>query len=359
MSYIYIHIPFCDSICSYCDFCKIYANEKLIDEYLEELEKEIKNNYKNELVKTIYIGGGTPSCLNILQIKKLMNITKLFKQEKEIEFTFEVNPQNVNEEKLLLIKENGVNRLSIGIQSFNKKILDLLERKHTKKEAITAVNLAKKIGFDISIDLIYGLNEETKSILKKDLNNLIKLDIDHVATYSLIIEEHTKLFINNYQCNDDKDSSFYKYIRDTLEVNGFQQYETSNFAKNNKKSIHNLNYWNNGNYYGFGLGAHGFINNVRYENTKSLKAYLKGQYLKEEQLLTIKEDMDNEIMLGLRKIEGIDEIKFKNKFHKSLNNEYPIDQLIKENLLIRKNNFIFIPKEYTYLANEILLKILY
>ena len=194
MKSAYIHIPFCKTICSYCDFCKMYYYEELVDKYLIELEKEIKEKYKNETIETLYIGGGTPSVLNIKQLKKLFEIIKQIKKSKSIEFTFECNIENITKEKLELLYENHVNRLSIGIQTFNEKFLKFLNRNHTKEEIKEKIKQAKQIGFkNINVDLILGLPTQKMHHIKKELRHLTKLGIKHISAYGLIVEENTKL----------------------------------------------------------------------------------------------------------------------------------------------------------------------
>ena len=297
---VYIHIPFCDSICSYCDFCKFIKNDIWIEDYLNTLEKETNNKYKGEVIETLYIGGGTPSCLNIKQLNKLFEIIKVLKKSDKLEFTFECNIENITKEKLELLYKNGVNRISIGIQTFNNKYLKFLNRNHNEDMIKEKINIAKKIGFNnINIDLIYALKEETVEDLKIDLEKFLELDITHISTYSLIIEPHTKLFIDNEENIDDElDYEMYSTIKKVLESNGYKHYEVSNFAKEGYESKHNLTYWNNNEYYGFGMGASGYIDGIRYDNTRSINKYLNGEYILEEHKLDSREVIENEFILG-------------------------------------------------------------
>lgn len=357
MTSVYIHIPFCESICNYCDFSKVYYNKKVVNKYLEVLKKEIHKVYKGELIKTIYIGGGTPSSLSIKELNKLFDIIKIFNLSKDLEFTIECNPENTNKEKLKLFKNNNVNRLSIGVQTFNKTNLNLLNRKHTKKQVKDLINSAKEIGIsNINVDLIYGLPNQTIKDLEKDLNEILKLDVTHISTYSLIIEKNTKLYIDNIKNIDENiEYQMYKLIRKKLLENGFIHYEISNFSKPNFQSKHNLNYWNNNYYYGFGLGAHGYIDNIRYENTRSLNKYLNNEYLLNSYKLSKKETMQNEMILGLRKIAGVNKETFKNKYKKSIKEVFNIDPLIDSNDLIEDNEFVYIPIDKIYISNSILI----
>ena len=355
---VYIHIPFCDSVCSYCDFCKFIKNDEWIYNYLEELNEEIKQNYKGEIVNTIYIGGGTPSCLNIDELNKLFEIINIFNKSENIEFTFECNIENINEEKLKLLYNNGVNRISIGVQTFNNKFLKFLNRNHNKEMIKEKIELAKQTGFtNINIDLIYALKDQSIEDLKEDLNYFLELDITHISTYSLIIEPHTMLYIKNEEnIEEDLDFEMYNTIIDTLGKNGYNHYEVSNFAKVGYESKHNLTYWNNNEYYGFGLGASGYINNIRYDNTRSINEYLKGNYILDKHELSREEQIENEFILGLRKIDGINKEEFFNKYNIDIKSIDVVNKLLKENKLLEDKKNIYINPNYIYVSNDILIE---
>lgn len=355
---IYIHIPFCNSICTYCDFCKIFYNKKYINDYLNNLEQEIKVRYKSEIVNTIFIGGGTPSSLDDEELIRLMNIIEIFKLNDNYEFTVECNIESITENKLKIMKKYGVNRISIGVESFDNSIIKLLGRNHTKKDVYNKMGIVKRYFSNINIDLIYAAYDDI-NILKSDIDCFLKLDIPHISTYSLIIEDNTMLKINGMKnIDEDIDYEMYKYIEDALEKNNYIHYEISNYAKNGYQSKHNLVYWNNEEYYGFGLSSTSYINNERITNTKNLRKYLNGEYLD----TSVYEDkdirMENEIMLGLRKLDGIDLDRFKEKFNVSLEDIYNIDNLVRNGYLIRDNNCIKIDKKYMYISNEIIVRIL-
>jgi len=360
MKSTYIHIPFCKSICSYCDFCKMNYQKEWIEVYLDVLKEEIEEKYADEYLDTIYIGGGTPSCLSKEELNKLFDIIKIFNLNEEYEFTFECNVNDITEELLDILKENKVNRLSIGVESFNNNNLKLIERKHTFEDALTKINLVKNYGFNnINVDLIYALPEETLSTVKKDINQLLKLDIPHISAYSLIIEEHTKLKIKGVkEIDEDLDAKMYEYIVKKLTNNNYNHYEISNFAKKGYESRHNLTYWNNEYYYGFGLGAHGYVHGVRYENTRSFHDYLNGNYILEENILSKQQIMENELMLGLRKTKGINLNEFFNKYDINLQDVFDIKPLLKTKDLIYKNGNIFVNPSKLYVMNEILLKLI-
>lgn len=360
MESVYIHIPFCKSICSYCDFCKMYYNGSFVTKYLNALIKEIQERYMGEAIKTLYIGGGTPSSLTLKDLRYLFEIISKFNLTNLEEFTFECNLNDITEELLLFLKENGVNRLSIGIESFNESKLKFMERTHTFKEAESKMKLIRNLGFDnVNVDLIYGIPGENLKDLKKDLDLLLKLDPDHISTYSLIVEDNTKIGNNGIlPIPEELDASMYEYICDKLDMKKYNHYEVSNFAKKGKESRHNLKYWNNEEYYGFGLGSHGYIHGVRYENTRSLSKYVNGDYLKYEELLNKEDKMYNELMLGFRKMEGINLREFFMKYEVNMQDAFDLRAALREEELIVEGEYIFINPEYIYVMNEILIKIL-
>ena len=360
MDAVYIHIPFCKSICSYCDFCKLYLNDKFTLPYLNALASEIKLRYQGERIKTLYIGGGTPSALNIKDLKYLLDLTQIFNLDEDLEFTFECNLNDINEEMLTLLKKYKVNRLSIGIESFNENNLKFMNRYHTYEEALDKMSLCRKLGFNnINIDLIYGIPKESITTLKKDLKQVLKLNPEHISTYSLIIEDNTMIGINKMIPIDEEDDfEMYRVICQTLEKNNYHHYEVSNFAKKGYASKHNIKYWLNENYYGFGLSAHGFIGNVRYENTKNLTKYLKLDFEQKKNLISKEEDMDNTIMLGFRLLKGINLQHFYDKYHINLQDAYDISKLLKTKELIYKDGYLKINPDYIYTMNEILIKII-
>ena len=356
MRSVYIHIPFCKSICSYCDFCKMYYNKELSSIYLSYLEKEIDMYYEGDTVKTIYIGGGTPSSLDTDNLNKLFRIINKFKRSNDIEFTFECNIDDINDELLTILKENNVNRISIGVESFNKDKLKYLNRSHNKKEIFNNISLVKKYGFNnINVDLIYATIKDSSHVLKSDLKNMIKLDVPHISTYSLIIEEHTVLYNNKTEpVNEQIDFNSYKYICKKLKRKGFHHYEVSNFALPGYESKHNLTYWDNEEYYGFGLGAHGYINEMRYENTRNMNKYLKCDYRLNELLVSSIEEMENEIILGLRKLDGISVTHFHDKFKRNIFKVFKFEEVIKKGYVMYKDDMLYIPEDKIYVMNEII-----
>ena len=355
----YIHIPFCKKICSYCDFCKNYYNENVVKLYLEALKKEIKENYKNELLNTLYIGGGTPSCLSYNELDVLFEITKLFKLSDDCEFTFECNYEDITDELLSLLKKNRVNRLSIGLQTFNDKYEKILNKKIDKNLMIKNVSLCKGYFDNINVDLIYALPDEKMDDLEKDLNEIIKLNVNHISTYALMIEKHTILYVNNFkELNDDVQSKMYYKIVNKLKSNGYDHYEISNFSKKGYESKHNLNYWKNEEYYGFGAGASGFVNKIRYDNTKSAYNYINGKRMIYKEKITKNTEINDYVMLSLRMINGIDKRLFKRKYNKSIEDVFDYKKLINDKLLIETESNLFIPSDKLFVSNEIIIRLL-
>lgn len=346
---VYIHIPFCRKICTYCDFCKMFYNEDLVDKYLIALEKEVSLLYKGSLLKTIYVGGGTPSCLNKRSLNKLFSIIDRFNLDNDVEFTFECNINDITEDLLVFLKSNKVNRLSIGIESFNNKILNILGRDYSDINIKDRIDLVKKYFNNINIDLIYGVRSQSLDDLKDDLEKFIGLDINHISIYSLILEDNTMLKISDYkEIDEDLNREMYDYIVSFLEDNGYIHYEISNFSKKGYFSRHNLNYWNNDRYYGFGLGASGYINNIRYTNTRSLSKYTSGNFLYEKDIVSKNIDMENFMILGLRKMKGVSNKVFNDRYNTNIEDVFDVSKLEK------KGDYYYIGRENIYISNYIL-----
>ena len=310
-------------------------------------------------MNSIYIGGGTPTSLDKDELERLFKITKIFNKSKDIEFTIESNVESLNLDKIKLLKKYSVNRVSIGVQSFDKDILKLLNRNHNKEKTIDIIKKLKTNGLtNINIDLIYGIIPN-RDVLKKDLDIFLELDIPHISCYSLIIEPHTYLYINDYHNIDDNiEYDDYKYIRDRLLDNNYNHYEISNYSKLGYESSHNINYWDNGNYYGFGLSAVSFIDNKRISNTKNLSKYLKGNYIDSIELEDKDIRMSNTMILGLRKIDGVNINSFKDIYNEDINKVFDIDKLLEDKLLMIEDGYLKINPKYLYLSNEILINFL-
>ncbi len=357
---IYIHIPFCNNICAYCDFCKIYYNKKIVVSYLRQLELEIKTNYNHEEINTLYIGGGTPSSLDLDSLETLLQLLSLFNLSKDAEITFEANPDSLTLLKIKLLKKYGINRISLGVETINESLGKLLNRKTSKEKVREVIKNLKQEGItNINVDLIYGIKGEDLKTLKEDLDFLISLDVPHISTYSLILEDNTILKISGYQELDpDLDSIMYKYISNYLKEKAFNHYEISNFAKDKYKSKHNTKYWYNLPYYGFGLGASGYINNIRYTNTKSITNYLAGKTKLEEELLTALDTIKYEIMLRLRLKEGIDKQIFSKRYHTNIEDFFLYKPLVEAGYLKETTTNIALNEDYFYVSNTVILKFL-
>ncbi len=354
----YIHIPFCKKICSYCDFCKVFYHTNFVNSYLVSLEKEIEKYYHQEELNTIYIGGGTPSCLSVSELKHLFSILSKLKRSKTCEITIEANFDSITKEKIDLFLEFGINRISLGIETTHEWILKKMNRSLDLFYVQEIICYCKEKGLtNINLDLMYAFPGESLQEVEEDVSFLLSLDVSHISTYSLILEEHTSLYLQHSSfVDEDMDAKMYQRICEMLK--DYVHYETSNFAKDGKYSRHNLCYWNNEEYYGFGLGASGYYLDTRYSNTRSMTHYLQGNYRYQEEKLSIYDKMEYEIILNLRTKWGISKSKFYQLYGKKLEDVYPYQKLIDQGYLIEKDDNVIIPYSYWYLSNEILVLLL-
>ena len=356
---LYVHIPFCDHICSYCDFYKMIAKEEVIKKYISYLEKELilKEKYLND-VNVIYIGGGTPSSIGIKNLKTIFDILKKHIKNEIIEFSIECNPKDITDELILLFKKYNINRVSLGIQSLNNDKLKLMRRNHNKKDVIRCLKLFKLYNFkNFNIDLIYGFPNDDFKKIKYDIKKISKYKPTHFSCYSLILEPKTILYKlyneNKFELfNDDEEATLYYQIQKYLNKLGYTQYEISNFSKPNYECVYNLNTWNNLNFLGIGASASYYINNKRYTNVKNLNKYFesidkKEVALDEEEVIDFETNINEEIILGLRKINGINVSSFNKKFNVNIFDYYKnINFLLENNLLEFKNNQLKIKETY-------------
>lgn len=330
---IYIHIPFCKQKCYYCDFVS-YSNKcSEVKEYIESLKKEIEEfDFSNYKVTSFYIGGGTPSYIDSIYIVEILSELKEklkcnLIEFKDIEITIEVNPGTVDTKKLNDYKKSGINRLSIGLQSTKNDILKKIGRIHTYQEFLEIYKLARETGFkNINIDLMIGIPGQKIGDLKNTLQDIIKLEPEHISVYSLIIEENTPIekMLENGEIklpDEDLERNMYWYVKNTLELNGYNHYEISNFAKLGKESRHNLNCWNQEEYIGFGVAAHSYLNGIRFSNTINVEEYIqhiennrKEENIQIEESQSLEDKKNEFMMLGFRKIQGVDIARFKEKF---------------------------------------------
>ncbi|WP_335869306.1 radical SAM family heme chaperone HemW [Bacillus sp. 2205SS5-2] len=369
VSAAYIHIPFCEHICHYCDFNKVFLKGQPVDEYLHFLDQEIKvtlEQFPTEDIQTIFVGGGTPTSLSSKQLDILCSSIRNHLPYQRGEFTFEANPGDLSKEKLEVLRSNGVNRLSFGVQSFNNDLLRKIGRTHTAEEVYTSIATAKETGFEnISIDLIYSLPTQTISDFEETLDAALALDLPHYSSYSLIIEPKT-IFYNLMQKGQlplpgqDKEADMFELLMKKMDNYGLKQYEISNFAKPGFESKHNLVYWNNEEYYGFGAGSHGYMAGVRRANYGPLRKYM--QPLQENKLPFIeeipvskKEKMEEEMFLGLRKMEGVSRENFLIKYEIDLYDVFSaaMIDLTKKELIEDNSGWVRLTNKGKFLGNEV------
>ncbi len=333
---LYIHIPFCESICDYCDFAKLQYFHNLADQYLDRLEIELKSEVKNFDLKTIYIGGGTPTVLDETQLERLLLMVEPY-AKKVNEYTIETNPETLNLSKIKLLKKYHVNRVSIGVESTDDKILKSINRKHKFSDVITLVDNLRNNGIEnINMDLIIGLPNVSEKMLEKDIRNILLLNPCHISCYSLTVHEHTVFYLNKIEEPSEEFAySCYKKIDEILKKSGYEHYEISNWSKPGKESIHNLVYWQNERYYGIGLAASGYIKDIRYKNTTNLNDYLAGKNEKEVERVNKNDDKEYQIMLNLRTKFGLDLNLFEEKFGYDLYTDKKeiIDSYVKQGYL--------------------------
>ena len=347
---IYIHIPFCERKCSYCAFVSFWLSYAERERYINSLLDEIDNFSTTKKVKTIYLGGGTPSILTKDEIFTIFaKLREKFDIDKNAEITIEVNPNSVDEEKLRAYKAVGINRISVGVQSLSNKTLKSIGRLHTKKEAIEKLKLIKKYFDNISADLILGLSGE-KSVTNY-AKNLIKLNVKHISSYMLEVHENTKLYFEvrdkKYRPLDEKGltKSYDKLVK-FLKKCGFRQYEISNFALADYESKHNLNYWNYGEYVGFGVSAHSFLSHKRMANADTLQGYYKRE--RKEEKITKNMEIEERIMLGLRCYLGVD-ISTLRKLGYDIQKNESYRKFLKEGEIVEDGGkFYLLPKYYKF-----------
>ncbi len=361
---LYIHIPFCNQICKYCDFCKIVAGPEIQEEYIDALIREMK--YYSDLlqkIQTVYIGGGTPSCLKLSQLEKIFKTIQGFRDLQSLEeFTIEVNPNDVNPSLLELLKKYHVSRVSMGVQTFEDRSLKFIGRNHTKEIAMHAYTLLTEAKFDnINLDFMYGIPGQTKRDVEIDLNLIETLNPDHISYYSLIIEEKTILYhlIKRGKVDEvDEDivMDMADLIDERLEKQGYIKYEISNYAKPGKESKHNLLYWNLEEYMGVGLNASSQYNYMRVKNPEKISVYLEET---DKEILTMHTIDDfnprlEYVLMGLRKTRGISLKEFKERYNLDMFELFPnLKKHLENGLLERKGDCLRFTKKGVYLSNQV------
>ena len=361
----YVHIPFCTQICYYCDFSKVFIKNQPVDSYLEHLIEEY-DSYDIKKLRTLYIGGGTPTALSAPQLAFLLEkLTDKLDLSYLEELTIEANPGDLDREKIAVLKDSPVNRVSLGVQTFNDRMLKQIGRSHLEKDIFDNIANLKKAGFDnISIDLIYALPKQTMEDVKINVAKAIALDIPHMSLYSLILENHT-VFMNRMRRGklplpkEDLEAEMFEYIIAELEKAGFEHYEISNFSKPSFESRHNLMYWDNAEYYGIGAGASGYVDGVRYKNHGPIRHYLQaveaGNARVQEEMLTLKEKMEEEMFLGLRKKSGVSKKRFEEKFGLSFEDHYGavVSELTDQGLLVPDRDIVRMTKQGLFLGDTV------
>ncbi|MDR0922573.1 MAG: radical SAM family heme chaperone HemW [Lactobacillales bacterium] len=366
----YIHIPFCEHICYYCDFNKVFLEGQPVDEYIERLLQEIKLTkelYPSDATETIYVGGGTPTSLSEKQLDRLLSgVRELLPFDDKNEFTVEANPGDLTRGKLQVMKNYGVNRLSMGVQTFDNQLLKKIGRKHTAEDVYDTMRFLEAENFEnVSIDLIYALPGQTLENFRDTLRRAIALDLPHYSLYSLILENKT-MFMNWVRKgrltlpNEDEQADMFDETIHAMAQGGWHQYEISNFAKAGKESQHNLVYWNNEHYYGFGAGASGYLGHTRYRNHGPIQHYLKplregNLPVLEKESLTLANQMEEEMFLGLRKRSGVSKKHFTEKFHQDFDTIYGsvVSELSEKGLLIDNGDTLVLSERGLFVGNTV------
>lgn len=359
-SSLYIHIPFCRHLCAYCDFPKVVYDRRWGFSYLAALKKELESFAPKGPFKTVYIGGGTPSALSEKELNVLFLMVRPYLSS-DTEFTIEANPEDLNEEKLLLFLENGVNRLSVGIESSSKRLLALMNRHHTFEDAKKGIERAKRLGFKrLSADLIYGLPKESLEELDSDIEAFLSLDIDHLSAYCLSVNPMTVFYRNGVkEMDEERASAQYERILERFRNAGYRRYEVSNFARNGDLSRHNLVYWHDEEYIGIGLGASGYIGKKRYTNTKNLARYLSFDWGRSEETLSKESELEDYFLTNLRLDDGFSLADFEKRFGFSFMDRYKdvFERESKLGLLTLKDGRLFASDRGIEILDSVLLSL--
>lgn len=362
MNACYIHVPFCRDICAYCDFTRCRYHKGLADKWLSAIRKEIQEELCDSKLQTIYIGGGTPSALSILQLEELLKSLSSYCGHVK-EYTMEANVESLDDDKIKLCRTYGINRISLGVQTLQPSLLQIIHRHHSKEDVANRIQAIHAGGIhNISIDLIYGLPEQTFAMWKADLQEVVEtLDIQHISLYALTIEEHSEFGRKNMKNIDAGiEADMYEYAISFLSKHGFVHYEISNFAKKGYQSLHNMEYWRYDDFYGIGCGASGKRDHYRYDNTKNLQTYIEQGTSPEKIMLSKEDEMFEMIMMGLRTNLGLDVHEFQKRYDVDFMEHYRmvIDKHVKAGLLEVSDDCIKTTYQGMMLLNEILMDFL-
>ncbi len=370
---LYIHIPFCSSKCNYCDFNSYTGKLNLAEEYFTSMKKEIElytNEMKYNIVSTVFIGGGTPSCVDYKYIVDVLTACRAnYRISDDCEISIEANPGTLNIDKLTAYKHIGINRISIGLQAYQNNLLKYLGRQHSPEDFITSIELAKKAGFsNINVDVIFGIPGQTMENWKETLKVLVDLGITHISAYSLKVEEGTKFgnMLENgelIQMKDELDRDMYHYAIDYLKQNGFNQYELSNFAKEGYECNHNLTYWKCIDYLGLGAGAHSLLEDIRFSNEVTIEEYIKGLKKGEKPVevrytIDLYDKMSEYMFLGLRLTRGVFNSEFQDLFNQDMFVKYAdsFEELQKNKLIEISGENVRLTRFGMDLANQVFVK---
>lgn len=364
---LYIHIPFCKNKCMYCDFPSFAGKEKLRDRYISALKKEIYEKSSMYRIKTIFIGGGTPSFLTEDELDDLLSLIEKLEKRDGVEFTVECNPGTLTKEKLTVMKKRGVNRLSIGLQSTNNSILRSLGRIHDFETFKENFNMARSVGFNnINVDIMFGLPDQSVEVFKNTLKDVVSLNPEHISSYSLIIEEGTP-FYKMYEDDklnlpsEEEERDMYRMCVEYLGTNGYHQYEISNFSKEGYECRHNKVYWEFEEYIGCGSASSSFVDDTRYRNEEDIEKYIDLVENNEKTYTEViknsyYDDMEEFMFMGLRMNRGILESDFENKFNKKIDDIYKdiVIKHIEEGLLKRDDGRLYLTSKGIELSNYVM-----
>lgn len=366
---VYIHIPFCHEICHYCDFAKIYYNRELADAYLKNLRKEMQLYLGDQKIspRSVYLGGGTPTSLNEQQLEYLLRTINEFIQVEQVEeFTIEANPGEFEEGHVRVMKEYGINRVSLGVQVLDDDFLKLLNRNHTVEDVKNTVQMLKKYGLNnISMDFIYALPDQSIEHFKQTLDLALAFDLPHYSAYALQIEPRTIFHMRHQQGKlnkppEEDEAEMLSMLMEMMDQAGKKHYEISNYAVPGYESKHNLTYWNNEEYYAFGAGAHGYLNEERYVNLRPVNHYNDAlehwnKPVLHRDSITLKEKVEEEMFLGLRRAEGVSDQEFKAKYNVSLFELYnsEVESLVEKGWLINDGTRIYLTNKGLMFGNDV------
>lgn len=355
--HLYVHVPFCRTICFYCDFCRTLYREQSASQWLDALEKELFLKDIRVPQETVYIGGGTPTCLVPEQLERLLGMLDGYCGD-GCEYTIEVNPETLTEEKADILARHGINRASIGYQTSDPRMLALMNRHHTAGDVRHTMELLRSRGItNLSLDIMYSLPGQTMEDLQESVKDALDMRPSHLSLYSLTIEEHTVFAKRGYQpCDEELEADMYEWIVRTLESAGYEQYEISNFARSGMYSRHNTAYWEYRNFHGISMGASGKASGFRYDNTKDLKEYLLDPLKRETIPLSERDEMFEMVMMGLRMKRGMSLKRFEECFGRSFVSVYEkqLEKLIAQNMLVVTDGTVRCTPEGLEILNTVL-----